>query len=110
VTDLLAFLIIVAVLFWHGSRIPGRGELVERRLPGVPRPRYLTPTSVILAGVAAVALVVLPFDFREALINTLIGTPMALSLVVITGFVEYSNPSHPSACPATDRSRRHHAG
>ncbi len=87
VTDLLAFLIIVAVLFWRGSRIPGRGELVERRLPGVPRPRHLTRTSLILAAVAAVALVVLPFDFREALINTLIGTLMALSLVVITGFV-----------------------
>jgi branched-chain amino acid transport system permease protein len=87
VTDLLAFLIIVGVLFWRGSRIPGRGELVERRLPGVPRPRNLARTSLILAVVAAVALVVLPFGFREALINTLIGTLMALSLVVITGFV-----------------------
>jgi ABC-type branched-subunit amino acid transport system ATPase component/ABC-type branched-subunit amino acid transport system permease subunit len=32
-------------------------------------------------------LVVLPFDFREALVTSLIGTLMALSLVVITGFV-----------------------
>ena len=32
-------------------------------------------------------LVVFPFDFREALINTLIGALMALSLVVVTGFV-----------------------
>jgi branched-chain amino acid transport system permease protein len=87
VTDLLAFLIIVGVLFWRGSRIPGRGELVERRLPGVPRSRNLARTSLVLAVVAAVALIVLPFDFREALINTLIGTLMALSLVVITGFV-----------------------
>ncbi len=87
VTDLLAFLIIVGVLFWRGSRIPARGELVERRLPAVPRPRNLARTSLILAAVAAVALVVLPFDFREALINTLIGTLMALSLVVVTGFV-----------------------
>src|SRR5580698_2242437 len=39
VTDLLAFIIIVAVLFWRGARIPGRGELVERRLPEVPRPQ-----------------------------------------------------------------------
>jgi branched-chain amino acid transport system permease protein len=87
VTDLLAFLIIVGVLFWRGSRIPGRGELVERRLPGVPRPRNLARTSVIMAVVAAVALVVLPFGFREALINTMIGTLIALSLVVVTGFV-----------------------
>ncbi len=87
VTDLLAFLIIVAVLFWRGSRIPGRGELIERRLPEVPRPQHLPRTAVICGAVAAVALVVLPFGFREALINTLIGTMMALSLVVITGFV-----------------------
>ena len=29
----------------------------------------------------------LPFDFRQALTNSLIGIVMALSLVVITGFV-----------------------
>src|SRR5580700_5071857 len=87
VTDLLAFIIIVAVLFWRGARIPGRGELVERRLPEVPRPQHLGRTAVICTVVAAAALVVLPFGFREALINTLIGTMMALSLVVITGFV-----------------------
>jgi branched-chain amino acid transport system permease protein len=87
VTDLLAFIIIVIVLFWRGSRIPGRGELVERRLPEAPRPQHLPRTAVICTVVAAVALVVLPFGFREALVNTLIGTLMALSLVVIAGFV-----------------------
>jgi len=87
VTDLLAFLIIVGILFWRGARMPGRGELLERRLPEAPRPQNLTRTAVICAVVAAVALVVLPFGFREALINTLIGTLVALSLVVITGFV-----------------------
>jgi branched-chain amino acid transport system permease protein len=87
VTDLLAFLIIVAVLFWRGSRIPGRGELVERRMPQVPRPQHLARTSLIMTVVVAAALVVLPYGFRESVINTLIGTLMALSLVVIVGFV-----------------------
>jgi len=87
VTDLLAFIIIVTVLFWRGARTPGRGDLLERRLPEAPRPQHLTRTSVICTAVAAVALVVLPFGFREALVNTLIGTLMALSLVVIAGFV-----------------------
>jgi branched-chain amino acid transport system permease protein len=87
VTDLLAFAIIVAVLFWRGSRIPGRGELVERRLPDAPRPGHLWRTALICALVGAVLLIIFPYDFREALINTLIGAVMALSLVVITGFV-----------------------
>ncbi len=87
VTDLLAFLIIVVVLFWRGSRIPGRGEVVERRLPEAPRPGHLWRTALICGLAGAVLLVVFPFDFREALINTLIGAVMALSLVVITGFV-----------------------
>jgi branched-chain amino acid transport system permease protein len=87
VTDLLAFLIIIGVLFWRGARIPGRGELVERRLPEAPRPRHLWRTALIAGLAGAVLLVIFPFDFREALVNTLIGTVMALSLVVITGFV-----------------------
>jgi branched-chain amino acid transport system permease protein len=87
VTDLLAFLIIVVVLFWRGSRIPGRGEIVERSLPEAPRPQHLVRTGLICALVGAVLLIVFPFDFREALINTLIGALMALSLVVVTGFV-----------------------
>src|SRR5262249_25187405 len=87
VTDLLAFAIIVVVLFWRGSRIPGRGEVVERRLPEAPRPRHLWRTALICGLVGAVLLIIFPFDFREALINTLIGAVMALSLVVITGFV-----------------------
>ncbi len=87
VTDLLAFLIIVGVLFWRGARIPGRGELVERRLPEAPRPRHLWRTALIAGVTGAVLLVIFPFDFRAALVNTLIGTVMALSLVVITGFV-----------------------
>jgi ABC-type branched-subunit amino acid transport system ATPase component/ABC-type branched-subunit amino acid transport system permease subunit len=87
VTDLLAFGIIVVVLFWRGSRIPGRGEIVERRLPEAPRPQHLVRTGLICALAGAVLLIVFPFDFREALINTLIGALMALSLVVVTGFV-----------------------
>ena len=74
-------------MYLRGAKLPGRGELVEKRLPEAPRPQHLVRTTVVGVAVCAIALVVLPFDFREALINTLIGTVMALSLVVITGFV-----------------------
>jgi branched-chain amino acid transport system permease protein len=87
VKELVTFLIIVAAMFLRGAAIPSRGELIEQRLPEVPRPERLLVPAVTLAVVCAVALVVLPFDFRQALINSMIGTVMALSLVVITGFV-----------------------
>jgi branched-chain amino acid transport system permease protein len=87
VAELVTFLIIVLAMFLRGGRLPTRGDLVEQRLPLAPRPRNLARTSVVLGIVCAAALVVLPFDFREALVNSLIGTLMALSLVVLTGFV-----------------------
>src|ERR687894_651771 len=87
VKELVAFLIIVGAMFLRCAALPTRGELIEQRLPEVPRPERLVVPTVTLAVVCAVALVVLPFDFRQALINSMIGTVMALSLVVITGFV-----------------------
>jgi branched-chain amino acid transport system permease protein len=87
VQELVTFLIIILAMFLRGSRLPSRGELVEQRLPAAPRTRRLAATALPPAIVCAVALVVLPYDFREAVIISLIGALMALSLVVITGFV-----------------------
>jgi branched-chain amino acid transport system permease protein len=87
VKELIAFLLIVVAMFLRGAALPARGELVERRLPEVPRPGRVALPALGLALVCAVALIVLPFDFRQALINSMIGTIMALSLVVVTGYV-----------------------
>jgi branched-chain amino acid transport system permease protein len=87
VYELVVFVLIVLFMYLRGASLPSRGELVERRLPEAPRPRKLAVTAPVLAAVCAIALVVLPFDFREALVNSMIGTLIALSLVVITGFV-----------------------
>ncbi|HEY7967056.1 MAG TPA: ATP-binding cassette domain-containing protein [Solirubrobacteraceae bacterium] len=87
VPDLLTLLIIIAAMYLRGARLPGRGQLVERGLPEVPKPKRLASIALPLALACAVALIVLPFDFRQALVNSEIGVVMALSLVVITGFV-----------------------
>ena len=87
VPDLLTLVIIIAAMYLRGARLPGRGQLVERGLPEVPRPKRLASIALPLALACAVALIVLPFDFRQALVNSEIGAVMALSLVVITGFV-----------------------
>jgi branched-chain amino acid transport system permease protein len=86
-SELFVFLVIVLALFLRGASLPGRGELVEKRLPIVPRPERLTRSASIALVVGVVALIVFPYDFRQALINSLLGIIICLSLVVIIGFV-----------------------
>ena len=60
---------------------------MERRLPAVPRPERLLRPTGIAAIVGVTCLIVFPYDFRQALINSLLGIVICLSLVVIVGFV-----------------------
>ena len=85
--ELFVFLVIVLALFLRGASLPGRGELVEKRLPAVPRPERLLRWAAIAAIVGAAALIVFPYSFRQAGINSLLGVVICLSLVVIVGFV-----------------------
>ena len=87
VQPLLVFVLMVIAMFVRGTSLPTRGELVEQRLPFAPRAKKLWPSAVIGSAVACLALIVLPYDFRQALITSLLATIMCLSLVVITGFV-----------------------
>jgi ABC-type branched-subunit amino acid transport system ATPase component/branched-subunit amino acid ABC-type transport system permease component len=85
--ELFVFLVVVLALFLRGASVPGRGELVEKRLPAVPRPERLLRWSATTAIVGVVALIAFPYDFRQSLINSLLGVVICLSLVVIVGFV-----------------------
>ena len=87
VWDLFVFLVIVVAMFWRGASLPGRGELIEKRLPFVPRSEHVGRNALVGAGACAVALVVLPWDFRQALIISLLASLICLSYVIITGFV-----------------------
>jgi branched-chain amino acid transport system permease protein len=87
VTDLVYFLVIVGALLWRGQSLPDRGTLVEPRLPRAPVPERMLRPTLISGGVALVALFVLPYDLRQALILSLIGAVACLSLVLLTGLV-----------------------
>jgi branched-chain amino acid transport system permease protein len=87
VNALLNFAIVVAALWWRGSSLPMRGELVEARLPEAPRPAGLARATILASGAGAVALFVLPFELRHALTVSMAGMVICLSFVVITGFV-----------------------
>ena len=87
VQPLLVFVLMVIAMFVRGTSLPTRGELVEQRLPFAPRARRLWPPALVATAGTVVALIVLPYDFRQALITTMLAVIMSLSLVVITGFV-----------------------
>ena len=87
VWDLFVFVVIVIAMFWRGASLPGRGELIEKRLPFVPRPTRLGLNAAVGTAACAVALIVLPWDFRQALIVSLLASLICLSYVVITGYV-----------------------
>ena len=87
VQPLLVFLLMVVAMFVRGTSLPSRGELIEQRLPLAPRAKRLWQPALIGTTAAVVALIVFPYDFRQALITSLLATIMCLSVVVITGFV-----------------------
>ena len=65
VKELIAFLLIVGAMFIRGATLPARGELVERRLPEVPRPGRVALPALAISLVCAIALIVLPYLFSE---------------------------------------------
>jgi branched-chain amino acid transport system permease protein len=87
IQQLLVFLIIVIAMFWRGASLPGRGELVEKRLPVVPRTEHLLRNALLGSAVCVLALIVLDWNWRQAIITSLLGALICLSLVVITGYV-----------------------
>jgi branched-chain amino acid transport system permease protein len=87
ISALLTFIVIVIALWWRGSSLPTRGEIVEQGLPEAPRPERLLRPAVMAIVIGAVALVVLPFGYRNALVISMAGVVICLSFVVITGYV-----------------------
>ena len=49
VNDLVIFLLIVLAMFWRGGKLPGRGDLVEQRLPEVPKATNIGRWALIAA-------------------------------------------------------------
>ncbi len=87
VQQLLVFVLMVVAMFMRGTSLPSRGELVEQRLPYAPRARWLWQSALLGTAAAVIALIVLPYDFRQALITSLLAMIMCLSFVVVTGYV-----------------------
>jgi branched-chain amino acid transport system permease protein len=85
--ELLFFLLVAVAMAWRGSKMPARGEITEKRMPLAPRPEKLTRFSVIGLVAGVVLLIILPYEFRQAMVNSMLGAMICLSLIVVIGFV-----------------------
>jgi branched-chain amino acid transport system permease protein len=87
VAQSVPFLVIVVALFVAGRRLPDRGSIAADPLPAVTvhRPRVTSAVASIGAGVAAVLLT--GGSYRFGVITSMIVALLALSLVVLTGYV-----------------------
>ena len=56
-------------------------------MPLAPRPENLVRWSVIALVAGVAVLIVFPYEFRQALVNSMLGAMLCLSLVVVVGFV-----------------------
>lgn len=83
----IPFLVIIVAIVLVGRRLPGRGGVEAGRLPAVPS-SIVTPLRVVVPfAVAVAAALFLDAGWRLALVTSAIAAMLALSLVVLTGFV-----------------------
>jgi branched-chain amino acid transport system permease protein len=85
--ELLFFVLVALAMFWRGARVPARGEITEKRMPLAPRPEGLLKFSAAGLVAGTLALIFFPYDFRQALVNSMLGAMICLSLIVVVGFV-----------------------
>ncbi len=87
VAETVPLLVIVVTLFVLGRRLPGRGSATVDPLPSVPTPRVRPPVVAGLVAGGFAALLLTDGSYRFGVITSMIVALMALSLVVLTGFV-----------------------
>jgi len=85
--ELVPFAVVLVVLLVRGAPLPARGSLLPQRLPAVPGPKRVLVPTIALSLLALGGLALLAPVWRLAVVNSLIGTIICLSLVVITGYM-----------------------
>jgi branched-chain amino acid transport system permease protein len=83
----LPFFVIVVAMFVRGKSLPVRGAIAVGRMPFASAPKHVLRFTLV--GVAAVLVLLFGFDYdwRQSTINTLVAIAIALSFVVLVGFV-----------------------
>jgi branched-chain amino acid transport system permease protein len=83
----IPLVLVVVVAAARGTLLPTRATQLERRLPVVGRPARPVAGAVALFAAGITALSLTHGEFRLALISSIIGALVCLSIVVLTGFL-----------------------
>ena len=86
----LPFVVIALAMVARGESLPSRGALTVERLPDAYAPRITRGRLIGYGALIVVAFwltVFAPFQYRAGMQNSMIGVILALSLVVVTGYV-----------------------
>ncbi|MFT4287963.1 ABC transporter permease [Nocardioides sp.] len=87
VGNALPVILIVLILVMRSETMPGRGHILGASLPVAHRPERMWSGVLIGGGVAAASLFLLHGSLRGAVITTMTLAILALSMVVVTGYL-----------------------
>lgn len=79
--------LIIGLLAWRGDRLPDRAAVIGRRLPPSPTPRHVVAWAAVGAALVCLGLGTFSASYRQALIVSMVFALLALSVVVVTGYV-----------------------
>lgn len=79
--------LIVGALVWGGDALPDRAAVLATRLPASPTPRHVAAWTAGLCAAALAVLLTASAGYRQALMVTMVFALLALSVVVVTGYV-----------------------
>lgn len=85
--QVVPFVVVVIILLVFGGRLPSRGSLQSIPLPDVEIPRIRPIPALLLVGVSGLVLTLSHGSYRFGFTYSMILMLMALSYVVITGFL-----------------------
>jgi len=85
--DLLPLVIVLLALTLGGAALPARGMLIVQELPAARRPRHVTLSTLVGVVLGAIALVSSHGSVLAGVVTSLIMAIIALSYVVVTGYV-----------------------
>jgi ABC-type branched-subunit amino acid transport system permease subunit len=85
--DLLPLIIVLVVLLLRGSPLPPRGALAVQALPEARAARHVGWSAGVALVIGLLGLLLLPGTYRAALTTSLVLALLALSFVVVTGYV-----------------------